>query len=129
MITKANYLERRDTSLRVLELEIARLTDYADRAKADVADKYYEAIRSLQATHDNAAEMLQKLHAASDESWMQEDAATGVEEAWRELREAVIAAISMTYCEANRRSSRRHAANVSNQTNRAHRAPPRGACY
>ena len=129
MITKANYLERRETSLRVLELEIARLTDYADRAKADVADKYYEAIRSLQATHDNAAEMLQKLHAASDESWMREDAATDVEEAWRELREAVIAAISMTYCEANRRSSRRHAANVSSQANRAHRAPPRGACY
>ena len=129
MIVKAAYLERRDASLRAFEIEIARLTDHADRATADVAGDYYEAIRRLQATHDNAAEMLRKLRVVSEESWMWEDAATDVEEAWRELREAVIAAISTTYCEANRRSSRRHAANVSSQANRAHRAPPRGACY
>lgn len=129
MITKATYLDRRDTSLRVLELEIARLTDHADRAKADVADKYYEAIRGLQATHDNAAEMLRKLHVANEDSWMWEDAVTDVEQAWGDLRDAVVAAISTTYCEASRRPPARHTIDGPHQANRARRVRPRGACY
>lgn len=129
MITKSTYLERRDTSLRVLELEIARLTGYADSVTADVADKYDEAIRCLQVTHDNAAKMLRKLHVVREEAWMWDDATTDMEEAWSDLREAVVAAISTTYCEANRRPSRRHATDVSNQANRVCRIAPRGSCY
>ena len=129
MMTKANYIERRDTSLRVLEFEIARLTDYADKAPADVADRYHEAIRGLQATHDNAAVMLRKLHVVSEDSWMWEDAATDVEAAWGELREAVVTAISTTYCEATRRPSGRHTVSVSDQANRVRNIRPRGACY
>ena len=129
MITKANYLERRETSLRVLESEIARLSDFADSATADIAGGYYEAIRRLQATHDNAAEMLQKLHVVSEESWMQEDAATDVEAAWSQLRDAVVAALSTTYCEASRRPPARHTIDGPHQANRARRIRPRGACY
>lgn len=129
MMTKANYIERRDTSLRVLELEIARLTDYANKATEDVADKYYEAICGLQATHDKAAVMLRKLHVVSEDSWMWEDAATDVEAAWGELREAVVAAISTTYCEAHRRPSAHHTADVRHHANRARRIAPRGSCY
>ena len=129
MIVKATYLERRDASLRAFEIEIARLTDHADRATADVAGDYYEAIRRLQATHDNAAEMLRKLRVVSEESWMREDAVTDVEEAWRELREAVVAAISTTYREASRRPPARHTIDGPHQANRARRIRPRGACY
>ena len=129
MITKATYLERRDSSLRVLELEIARLTDFANAATADDASKYYEAIRGLQATHDNAAEALKKLHAVNEDSWMWEDAAMDLEQAWGDLREAVVAAISATYGEAHRRPPGQHTAYVSHQANRARRTHPRGACY
>jgi hypothetical protein len=102
MITKAMYIERRGASLRALDMEITGLTDYADCATADVALNYYEAIQGLQTTRDNAEKMLRKLHTVSDTAWALEDATTGVEDAWNELRNAVFVAISTTYCEASR---------------------------
>ena len=129
MITKATYLERRDTSLRAFEMEIARLTDHADRATADVADDYYEAIHRLQASHDKAAKTLRELDAVSDHAWQGKDSAADVEEAWGELREAVVAAISTTYCEASRRLPGRHTTAGPHQAHRARRIAPRGACY
>jgi hypothetical protein len=129
MMTKANYIERRTVSLRALELEIAKLMDYADRVAADLAVKYYEAIHGLQVTHDKAAAMLRELHAVSDKAWAWEDATTGVEDAWSELRSAVIAAISTTYGDTGRRPSGQHVSDDPHQTYRTRRIAPRGACY
>ncbi len=129
MITKANYIERRTASLRALELEIARLMDYADRVAGDVAVKYYEAINVLQATRDKAAKMLRELHAVSDKAWAWEDATSGVEDAWTDLRSAVISAIATTYGDTNRRPSGQHVTDDRHQTYRTRRITPRGSCY
>ena len=129
MITKASYIERRGASLRALDLEIARLTDYADKVTAVVAVKYYEMIRSLQTTRDKAAKKLRELRAVGDESWVEGDASTGVEEAWSELRIAVLAAISTTYFESNHNPPAPRASDGLHQAYRARRIAPRGACY
>lgn len=129
MITKVSYIERRTASLRTLELEIARLMDYADRVAADVAVKYYEAISGLQATRDKAAKSLRELHALSDKAWEWEDATSGVEEAWSDLRNAVTAAISATYGDTGRRPNGQHITDNSHLTYRPRRIAPRGACY
>lgn len=129
MITKANYIERRTASLRALELEIARLMDYADRVAADVAVQYYEAINVLQVTRDKAAKMLRELHAASDKAWAWEDATSGVEDAWSDLRSAVVAAISATYGDTSRRPAGRHVTDDPHQTYHTRRIAPRGSCY
>ena len=129
MITKATYIARRGASLNALDLEIARLTDYADKATEDVAANYYAAIHGLQATRGKAETMLQELHDVSDTAWAGEDPTMGMEDAWRELRDAVIAAISVTYCEASRRPPGRHAIGGPHQNNRARRIAPRGSCY
>ena len=129
MITKASYIEMRSASLRAMDIEIARLMDYADRSTADIAAKYYEAIDRLQQTRDKATELLRGLLIASDEAPVWQIAAAGVEEAWKEIRDAVLAAISTTYCEANRRSSARHLSAGPHTNNRAGRIAPRGSCY
>ena len=129
MITKANYIERRTASLSVLELEIARLMDYADGAAANVAVKYYEAINVLQATRDKAAKRLRELHAVSDKPWAWEDATSGVEDAWSDVRSAVIAAISTTYGDTSRRPAGQHVTDDPHQTYRPRRIAPRGSCY
>lgn len=129
MITKAAYLERRGASLRALDLEISRFTAYADRATADVSVKYYEAIKALQAARDKAAKRLRDLHVSTSSAWMWEEAAAGMEDVWSELRNAILAAISTTYCEASSRPSDKHALDVSHQTNRVRRIAPRGSCY
>ena len=129
MITKATYIARRGASLKALDLEIARLTDYADKATEDVAVNYYAAIDGLQATREKAETMLRKLDDVSDAAWVGEDPKMGVEDAWNDLRDAVIAAISTTYCEASRRPSGRHAIGGPHQNNRARRVAPRGSCY
>ena len=129
MITKANYIERRTASLRALELEIARLMDYADRVAAEVAVKYYETIYALQATRDKAAKRLRELHAVSDKAWAWEDATSGVEDAWSDLRNAVIAAISTTYGDTNRRPGGQHVTDDSHLTYRTRRIAPRGSCH
>ena len=129
MITKTSYLERRGASLRALELEIARLTDYANKVTTDVAAGYYKAIHSLQATHEKAEAMLGELREVSDSAWEGENPTMGVEDAWNELRDAVIAAISTTYCEANRRPVARHATGDPHQIQRVGRIAPRGSCY
>lgn len=126
MITKATYIARRGASLNALDLEIARLTDYATE---DVAVNYYAAIYGLQATREKAETRLRELHAVSDTAWVGDDPTMGVEDAWRELRDAVIAAISTTYCEASRRPSGRHTIGGPHHNNRARRIAPRGSCY
>ena len=97
MITKAVYIDRRDASLRALDVEIGRLTEYADRATGDVAIDYYQVIQSLETTRDKAAKKLRKLGAVSGEEWASVDALRDVENEWKELRKAVIFAISATY--------------------------------
>lgn len=97
MFTKAMYIEKRGASLRALDVEIGRLTDYADGAAADVALNYYEVIQGLETTRDNAATKLRKLGAVSGEEWASAEALRDVENQWRELRKAVIVAISATY--------------------------------
>lgn len=102
MITKAMYIERRGESLKVLELEIARLMDYTDRVTAEVAVKYFEAINRLQAMRDTAAKKLRELHAVSDAGWMGDDATLSMEDVWTDLRNAVLAAITTIHCETSR---------------------------
>ena len=129
MITKATYIARRGASLNALDLEIARLTEYADKTTENVAVHYYEAIHGLQATREKAESRLRELHAVSDTAWAGDDPTMGVEDAWRDLRDAVIAAISTTYCEASRSPPRRHAFGGPHHINRARHIAPRGSCY
>ena len=99
MFTKAMYIERRGASLRALDVEINRLTDYADRASGVVALEYYEAIQGLETSRDRAAKMLLKLGALNAEAVTRADAMRNMESAWRELRNAVVDAISATCSE------------------------------
>ena len=115
--------------MKALDQEIARLTNFANNAAADVADKYFVVIHNLQAKRDKAAKMLRQLHSGCDKVWMREDAATGVEDAWNELRDAVLAAITTTYCEASRRPTERHRLEGPHRLNRIRRIAPRGSCY
>ena len=101
MITPAMYIERRGASLRALDVEIRRLTDYADDADPDVALNYYEVIQGLETTRNKAAKKLRKLGAVSGEEWAAADAVRDMEHEWRELRKAVIVAISATYGEGD----------------------------
>ena len=105
MITKAKYIARRGASLKALDREIVRLTLYANRATADEAGNYRIAIDILQGTCDRATKMLRELHANTDGAWVVEEATTDVENAWNELRNALFAAISTTYCDSSRSPS------------------------
>lgn len=96
MFTKTMYIEKRGASLRALDTEIDRLTDYADHATGDEALEYYEAIQGLEASRDRAAKMLLKLGALSAGAVTNADAMRDMEKSWRELRCAVVAAISAT---------------------------------
>ncbi|MBC7816909.1 MAG: hypothetical protein IAG10_08490 [Planctomycetaceae bacterium] len=129
MITKAMYIERRDESLRALDLEIASLMDYAARATADLAVKYDAAINRLQEMRDQAAKKLQGLHVVSDTGWLGDDATLSMEEAWTDLRNAVLAAITATYCEAGRRTPRQHALVGPLHSQRARRIASRASCH
>ncbi len=101
MLTKTDYIETRCDSLRTLETEIDRLTDYANEATADVAAAFYEAIAQLQLARTRAIAKLRELQMANGDTWKRDDATIGVEAAWNDLRNAVLVAISTTYCEAN----------------------------
>lgn len=96
MFTKAMYIERRGASLRALDTEINRLTDYADRATGDVALEYYEAIQELETSRDRAVKMLLKLGSLDSEAVANADAMRDMESSWRQLRSAMVAAISAT---------------------------------
>ncbi len=96
MFTQAMYIERRGASLRALDAEIDRLTDYADRATGDEALEYYEAIQGLETSRDRAAKLLLRLGALSAGAVTNADAMRDMEKSWRELRSAVVAAISAT---------------------------------
>ena len=82
--------------MRALDVEISRLTDYADQADGDIAIEYYEAIQGLETTRDRAAKTLCQLGAISDEAVIWSDAMRDMEKSWRELRNSLIAAISAT---------------------------------
>ena len=97
MMTKSTYIERRGASLRALDVEIDRLTDYADGTTADVALNYYEAIQGMKTMRDKAAKQLRKLGAVSGDEWKSAEALRDVEHEWRALRKAVLVAISATY--------------------------------
>ena len=96
MFTNAMYIESRGASLRALDVEIGRLADYADRASGDVALDYYEAIQGLETTRDKAARTLRKLGEVSGEEVACANAMRAMENSWRELRSALIVAISAT---------------------------------
>lgn len=102
MITKAMYIARRNTSLRAMDREIGRLMNYANKSTEEIAVEYYESIHGLRATRDKAARKLRELHTVSETAWIGDEATTGVEDAWSELRDAVLTAISTTYCEESR---------------------------
>ena len=97
MVTKAMYIARRGASLRELDVEIGRLTDYADGATADVALNYYEAIQGMETMRDKAANQLRKLGEVSCEEWKSAEELRDVENEWGALRKAVLVAISATY--------------------------------
>lgn len=99
MFTKAMYIERRGASLRALDVEISRLTDYADHAAVDVALEYYEAIQGLETTRDRAAKTLRKLGEISAVEVTCANAMRDMENSWRELRNALVVAISATCSE------------------------------
>ncbi len=99
MFTKAMYIEKRGASLRALEVEIDRLTDYACQAPADVALDYCDVIHDLEISRDRAAKKLRKLVAVSGEVVAWADALRDMENAWRKVRNAVVVAISATWCE------------------------------
>lgn len=103
--------------------------DCADRDTADVAVKYFEAINRLQAMRDTAAEKLCELHAVSDIGWMGDDATLSMEVAWTDLRNAVLAAITTTYCETGRRTHRQHAVSGTPHADRARRIASRASCH
>ena len=87
--------------MRALDVEIRRLTDYADGADADVALNFYEAIQGLETTRDRAAKQLQKLGVVSCEERARAEALRDMEHRWRELRNAVLVAITATYNEGD----------------------------
>lgn len=99
MITKAAYIERRHTSLKALDAEITRLTDYAEGATPNAVLQYHKAIRRLQHTRNTAALKLRELGTLREATWATEEATAGAEHAWRDLRHAVLVAISATYNE------------------------------
>ncbi len=101
MLTKADYIETRCNSLRALETEIDRLTDHANEATVDVAVVFYEAINQLQLTRVRAIAKVRELQMSNGETWRRDNATIGVDAAWNDLRNAVLVAISTTYCEAN----------------------------
>ena len=129
MLTKASYIEGRGESLRELDLEIGRLSDYADKVTAVVAVKYYDVIHCLQATRDKTAKTLCELRAVADELWVEGPASTGVEDAWNELRIAVLAAISTAFCGASDSPFEPHITDDPHQAYRARRIALRRACY
>lgn len=99
MITKATYIERRHTSLKALDVEIARLADYAERVTPNAILRYDMAIRRLQRTRNKAALKLRELRSLRGATWATEEATADAEHAWRDLRRAVLVAISATYDE------------------------------
>lgn len=129
MVTNTTYIERRVASLRALDMEISKLTDYADGATGAVAVTYYGAIHALQETRDKAAASLRELNRVSHITWLREAATADVDDAWKEVRSAVHVAITTTYCEVIRRPSGQHATDGSLPINRVRRIAPRGACY
>lgn len=96
MITKATYIERRSASLRALDLEIIRLTDFANGEDGDEALVCYEVIDVLRTQRDNAVQKLREMQMIDDQRWADDDVTSGMENAWREVRNAVLVAIEMT---------------------------------
>ena len=99
MMTKDAYIVHRRAMLRGVDTEIARLTDFAEEATLDVAVDYHEAIRGLQNKNDKAAISLREVGSMSDEEWERKDTAIEAEAVWKEMRSAVLFALSATYHE------------------------------
>ena len=102
MVTRTTYIEQRRVSLKALDREIARMTHYQCGVTTDAALQYDQAIRGLQVSRDKAAKMLQAMRAPDGEALTCEDATQGMENAWGDVRTAVLAAISATYGDACR---------------------------
>lgn len=126
MLTKAAYLEKRRAALRALDQEIIRLTDFADGVTEE-AVMYHAAIDELLVARHKASEKIQQLRMAGDKAWVWEDEVTGVDEAWKELRRAVVNAISATYGEACRPVPSLYVASSHVRTGRIGCIAPRGA--
>ena len=97
MIAITTYIQRRTASLRALDQEIARLTRHACLAPGEFAPHVFDAIEGLQATRENATIRLQELRTGGTDNGNFDEAMSNVEEAWDEMRTAVLAAISSTY--------------------------------
>jgi hypothetical protein len=100
MTTKAMYIARRNTSLRALNEEITRLMAFANESSVELAIELEVAIEGLLATRDQAENKLRLLDDVDDSVWMDDRATADLEDAWGDLRGAVLVAISTTYCEA-----------------------------
>lgn len=99
MIAITTYITRRGASLKALDREIVRLTKHACLTSGEISPHISEAIQGLQATRDNAATRLQELRTVGTDEWSLDEAMSNVEEAWNEIRTAVLIAISSTYLE------------------------------
>lgn len=99
MIAKTTYIRRRDASLRALDLEIIRMKSLADIRPEIITSKYKKAIQRLHSTRDVAARKLRELQQSGEYEWNNGEASYAVEQAWDEIRIAVLYAISATYAE------------------------------
>ena len=108
MLTTATYLQRRSKSLSVLGTEIARLTEFASQSDAVNDTDFREAIERLQLSLDAAARQVRELAfgcGPESEVHATERSVAGVEQAWGEMRGAVLAAIAVTYGDSEARGS------------------------
>lgn len=85
--TKKIYEQKIQAQLDEWEAEIDKLKAKADQAEADARLKYYNQIEELQARHEEAAEKLAELKAASSDAW--KDIKAGLENARVQLDNAM----------------------------------------
>ena len=108
MLTTDAYLQRRSKSLSALDTEIARMTEFGNQSDAVNDTDFWEAIERLQLSLDAAAEQLRELVfdcGPESEVPATERSVAGVEQAWGEIRVAVLGAIAVTYANSEERGS------------------------
>ena len=76
-----------------------RMRSIADISPEILTSKYNKAIQRLQSIRRLAARRLRELQQSDECAWNDGKALLGVEQAWDELRSAVLLAISATYAE------------------------------
>jgi len=95
MLTKATYIAQRTAAIAALDIEIARLTEFADRAGDDVALAYFEAIDALQSQRDTAVARLRELRTVNEKIWRHDPATRGLELAWNGVRRTILGVLAV----------------------------------